>query len=197
MQVFRLFKRSIRVALVSSLVIVPAPWAWAAQCDDPEASCVEPEAFLQDDSSVVFQAAQRAIRANHDEQAKAELAKLQGGDEAWRLIAQSANALVDGDMDGARAAAQQAVEKNGDSAWAHYQLGMVAYRQNDWGTASAESARAAELNGDIAYAHYYAGLAFQKQRQSAKAAEHLQAFLQRAPDAPERQAVMAIIRTLG
>lgn len=74
---------------------------------------------------------------------------------------------------------------------------MVAYRQNDWAVATSECERATELNSDLAYAHYYAGLAFQKQRQSAKAAEHLQEFLRLAPDAPERAAVLAIIRTLG
>jgi hypothetical protein len=53
-----------------------------------------------------------------------------------------------------------------------------------------------ELKPDFAYAHYYAALANQRQRQLPKAADHFNAFLRLAPDAPERSAVLAIMRTL-
>ena len=49
--------------------------------------------------------------------------------------------------------------------------------------------KAIELKPDFAYAHYYAALAYQRQRQLPKTAEHFDAFLRLAPDAPERSAV--------
>ncbi len=69
-------------------------------------------------------------------------------------------------------------------------------KASDWGTAIAALTRAIELKPDFAYAHYYAALANQRARQLPKAAEHFDAFLRLAPDAPERQAVQAIMRTL-
>ena len=56
--------------------------------------------------------------------------------------------------------------------------------------------KAVELKPDFAYAHYYAALAYQRQRQLPKTAEHFDAFLRLAPDAPERSAVIAILRTI-
>ena len=56
--------------------------------------------------------------------------------------------------------------------------------------------KAVELKPDFAYAHYYAALAYQRQRQLPKTAEHFDAFLRLAPDAPERSAVVAILRTI-
>ena len=69
-------------------------------------------------------------------------------------------------------------------------------KANDWGTAVAGFTRAVELKPDFAYAHYYAALAYQRQRQLSKTAEHFDAFLRLAPDAPERSAVLAILRTI-
>ena len=65
-----------------------------------------------------------------------------------------------------------------------------------WGTAVAGFSRTLELKPDFAYAHYYAALAHQRQRQLPRAAEHFDAFLRLAPEAPERSAVLAIMRTL-
>jgi len=187
----RLFKRSIHFALAATLVALPFQGPIAAFGDDVTAAA-------QDDPAAAYTAAQAAIRGDQPDRAREELGRVQANpDGTWQTIGRSASLLLDGDMDGARAAAQEAVNGNGESAWAHYHLGFVAYRQNDWEVAASESERATQLNGDLAYAHYFAGLAFQKQRNSAKAAEHLQAFLRLAPDAPERSAVTAIIRTLG
>lgn len=187
----RLFKRSIHLALAATLIALPFQGPMAAFSDE--------SITAQDvDPAVAYTAAQTAIRGDQPDQAREELARVQANpDGTWQTIGRSASLLVDGDIDGARAAAQQAVDANGESPWTHYHLGFVAYRQNDWAVAASESERATQLNGDLAYAHYFAGLAFQKQRQSAKAAEHLQAFLRLAPDAPERAAVTTIIRTLG
>jgi tetratricopeptide (TPR) repeat protein len=174
----RLFKRSLPIALAAFAIVASAVPARA-----------QSDAYLE---------AQRLLRADQADAARAAAEPLAtGGDETWQLIGRSVQSLAGGDIDGARGAAQQAVERAGDSPWSHFQLCFVAYRQNDWGTAANECERATQLNGDLAYAHYFSGLAFQRQRQNAKAADHLQTFLRLAPDAPERQAILAIVRTLG
>jgi tetratricopeptide (TPR) repeat protein len=150
------------------------------------------------DHEGAYQEAQRLLRADQADAARGAAEPLaSSGDETWQLIGRSLQALASGDVDAARGTAQQAVERNGDSAWTHFQLGFVAYRQNDFPTAASECERATQINGDLAYAHYFAGLAFQRERNSAKAGDHLNTFLRLAPDAPERQAVLAIVRTLG
>ena len=63
-------------------------------------------------------------------------------------------------------------------------VGLAAGKANDWGTAVAGFTGAVELKPDFAYAHYYAALAYQRQRQLSKTAEHFDAFLRLAPDAP-------------
>lgn len=187
----RLFKWSIPLAIVTAVVLAPGT-ARAAVDDDAAIAAV------QDDPAAAYQAAQEAIRGDQIDRAREEIAKVQAnGEETWQLLGRSLQTLVDGDIGGARAIAQEAVDKNGDSPWTHFHLGFIAYRQDDWGAASGECDRATQINGDLAYAHYFAGLAFQKQRESAKAADHLRAFLQLAPEAPERDAVRIILRTLG
>ena len=76
------------------------------------------------------------------------------------------------------------------------QMGLSASKAADWGTAVSGFTKTIELKPDFAYAHYYAALAYQRQRQLSKTAEHFDAFLRLAPDAPERSAVLAILRTL-
>ena len=80
----------------------------------------------------------------------------------------------------------RAVEADGGNPFAHYQLGLSASKASDWGTAVSGFTKAIELKPDFAYAHYYAALAYQRQRQLPKTAEHFDAFLRLAPDAPER-----------
>ena len=62
--------------------------------------------------------------------------------------------------------------------------------------ANREFGRSVEIKPDFAYGHYYAGLAYQKLRQTAKMSQHLETFLRLAPEAPERAAVAAVLRTL-
>jgi tetratricopeptide (TPR) repeat protein len=99
-------------------------------------------------------------------------------------------------MDGAMDAANRATAANGDNPYAHYQIGLVANRQGNHERALEAFSRALELKPDLAYAHYYAGSASQRLRQMAKMSEHFEIFLKLAPEAPERTAVAAILRTL-
>jgi tetratricopeptide (TPR) repeat protein len=122
---------------------------------------------------------------------------LKGSDQpAWRLVGESSEAMLANDAGRAVQLARQAVEADGDNAFAHYQLGLAASKASDWGTAVSAFTRAIELKPDFAYAHYYAGLAHQRMRQLPKTAEHFDAFLRLAPDAPERAAVAAVLLTI-
>ncbi len=188
------------------LVMVAAATAWAvpAAAQRPEVQKLfqagsydeAVEAAQGADPASAYLAAQALLKLEQNDQAAAAFRQIRaGGDESWKLVAESGEALIAND--GARALdlAQQAVAA-GDTSWAEYQLGLAASKQNDFNTAVRAFNRSIELKGDFAYAHYYAALAHQRIRQLSKAAEQFEAFLRLAPDAPERQAVVAIMRTL-
>jgi len=130
-------------------------------------------------------------------EAGAEMARLRQSDQpAWRLIGESGEALIANDAGRAVDTARKETEADAGNPFAYYQLGLAASKAGDWGTAVAAFNKTLELKPDFAYAHYYAALAYQRQRQLPKTAEHFDAFLRLAPDAPERSAVVAILRTL-
>lgn len=144
-----------------------------------------------------YLAGQAHLKSGNTGAARDEFGRLQGSDnEAWRLIGQSAIQVLDNNGGGAMESARRATEIDGNNPWAHYQLGLAAAKQGDFGASAGAFERALQLKGDIAYAHYYAAQAFQKQNQLGKTAEHFEAFLNQAPEAPERVAVLAIMRTL-
>ena len=145
----------------------------------------------------MFFAAQAFARMNESGRAAEEYTRLRDiGDDSWRAIGESGALLTEGNLDGALEAAERAVAANGDNAYAHYQVGTVATRQDNFERAAEEFARAVELKSDFAYAHYYAGLAHQRLKNVPRMSEHFEAFMRLAPEAPERTAVAAILRTL-
>ena len=155
------------------------------------------EAARGGDPASTYVAAQALIKAERNDRAAAEFARLRaGGDAAWQLVGESGEALVSGDAGRAVELARKATDADGNNALAHYQLGLSASRANDWGTAESAFARTVQLKPDFAYAHYYKALVHQRLRQLPKSAEHFEAFLRLAPDAPERSAVLAIMKTL-
>ena len=155
------------------------------------------EAARDGDPASTFLAAQSLMKLDRNDRAVAELTRLRASDNAaWRLIGESGEAIVGNDGGRAIDLARRAIEADGGNPFAHYQLGLAASKASDWGTSASGFTRAIELKPDLAYAHYYAALAYQRQRQLPKAAEHFDAFLRLAPDAPERGAVVAILRTI-
>ena len=155
------------------------------------------DAARDGDPASTYLAAQALIKLERSDRAVAELTRLRASENAaWRLVAESAEALVNNDAGRAVDVARRAIEADGANPFAQYQLGLAAGKANDWGTAVAAFTRAVELKPDFAYAHYYAALSYQRQRQLSKTAEHFDAFLRLAPDAPERSAVLAILRTI-
>ncbi len=155
------------------------------------------DAARDGDPASTYLAAQALIKLARTDRAMAELTRLRASDQpGWRLVAESGEALLANDGGRALELARRAVEADAGNPFAHYQLGLSAGKANDWGTAAAAFTRAIELKPDFAYAHYYAALAYQRLRQLSKTAEHFDAFLRLAPDAPERSAVLAILRTI-
>jgi tetratricopeptide (TPR) repeat protein len=155
------------------------------------------EAARDADPASTFLAAQSLLKLDRTDRAVAEMTRLRASDNpSWRAIGESGEALAANDAGRAIELARRAVEADGGNPFAHYQLGLSASKASDWGTAVAGFTKAVELKPDFAYGHYYAALAYQRQRQLPKTAEHFDAFLRLAPDAPERSAVVAILRTI-
>jgi tetratricopeptide (TPR) repeat protein len=155
------------------------------------------EAARDADPASTYIAAQSLVKLERTDRATAELTRLRASDQpSWRLIGESGEAVIANDAGRAVDLARRAIEAEEGNAFAHYQLGMSAAKAADWGTAVAGFTKAVQLKPDFAYAHYYAAQAYQRQRQLPKAAEHFDAFLRLAPDAPERSAVVAILRTI-
>jgi tetratricopeptide (TPR) repeat protein len=197
----RHLNRSIAAALALAMLAAPA----AAQPLSVQAllergayeEAVQRAEEDRGNSETTYLAAQALSRMNHKDRAAEEYSRLrETGDESWKAIGESGALLAEGNLVGAWSAAQQAVAANGDNPYAHYQLGTVATRQNNFRSAADAFARATELKPDLAYAHYYAGLAQQRLKNIARMSEHFEAFMRLAPEAPERTAVAAILRTL-
>jgi tetratricopeptide (TPR) repeat protein len=196
--------RNRSILAVAAILAVYGSSVWAAE-QKPEVQRLfqsgayeqAVEAARDADPASIFLAAQALIKLQRNDGAAAEMARLRASDDAaWRLVGESGEALLANDAGRAVELARRAVDADAGNPFAHYQLGLAAIKTSDWGTAVAGFSRAAELKPDLAYAHYYAALSHQRQRQLPKAAEHFDQFLRLAPDAPERSAVLAIMRTL-
>ena len=135
-------------------------------------------------------------KLDQNDQAKEAFNRLSGAGDAWNAVGESARAQIDGNLDGALDAATRAVAQGGDVAAAHYQLGLVQEARGDNGTAANAFARAAEIDPQMAYAHYMAGMSFYKAKRVDKMANYFENFLKLAPNAPERPAVLSILKTL-
>jgi tetratricopeptide (TPR) repeat protein len=93
-------------------------------------------------------------------------------------------------------AARKGVQHGADLAQAHYQLGLVHDARSEHADAANAFARAAELQPQMAYAQYMAGMSFYKAKRVDKMAVYFENFLKLAPMAPERPAVMSIMKTI-
>ena len=144
-----------------------------------------------------YLAAQSFLKLDQPDNAKRELARLlRLDDDAWALVGRSATALIDGDVDRALEAANQAAATAPNAFFPHYQLGLVDAERQEWPGAAEAFERASQIDSTFAYAHYYAGLAYSKIKRVDRTAAHFETFLKLAPKAPERPAVESIMRTL-
>lgn len=149
------------------------------------------------DPADTYLAAQSFLKLDQADKARSELMRLQDVNaEGWRMVGQSAMALIAGNINQAAQAAEQAVAAAPDSFFPQYQLGLVRAERQDWPAAAEAFQRASEIDPRFAYAHYYGGLAYSKINRIDRTATHFEAFLKLAPKAPERAAVESIMRTL-
>ena len=203
MSVFRYIQRSFLTA-VAFAVAVPVA---AAQDPPPTVQkllergdlneAVQRAEGERENPESTFFAAQAFAKMSDTGRTAEEYGRLRAvEDDAWRAIGESGVLLAQGDTAGAEQAARRAIDANGDNPYAHYQLGLVANRQSNFKQALDAFTNAIQRKPDLAYAHYYAGTASQRLKQIAKMSEHFELFLKLAPDAPERTAVAAILRTL-
>jgi tetratricopeptide (TPR) repeat protein len=205
MPVLCTLERSVRLTVaVAASAVLALPLAVGADGQSPDVQRLFQAGSYDEavdkasggDPATLYVAALARLRQDRVADAHALFGQVKSRGQDWSLIGDSGEALAGGD--GARALdlARRATESNRDNPWAYYQLGLAASKQNDFSSAAAAFTRSIELNNDFAYAHYYAALAHQRLRQLAKSAERFDAFLHLAPDAPEKQAVQAILRTL-
>jgi len=118
--------------------------------------------------------------------------------DPWHFIGQSATSLNQAPkkIDEAVAAARKAVELAPQNVHAQYQLGLALGNQRDYAGAAQAFEKATEIDPAHAYAHYHAGLSYYQVKRIDQVARHFEAFLQLAPEAPERGQVMSIMRTI-
>ena len=151
-----------------------------------------------EEPAVVYTTAQSHQKLGATDQARERYGALavRGEDDPWHFIGLSAQQLLDDNVDGAQDSAQQAIARDGGLPEAHYQLGLVLAKREDWGAAADAFDRAADLNPALAYAHYYGGLMQYRAGRPDRMANHFEAFLRLAPEAPERPEVLQIMRTV-
>lgn len=116
--------------------------------------------------------------------------------DPWHMVGLSGLQMLDHDLVGAVASARQAVALSTTLPDAHYHLGLALGQQMLFSEAAAAFDLAAMLAPSHAYAHYYAGLMFSRINRVDRMANHFERFLKLAPEAPERPAVLQIMRTV-
>jgi len=115
--------------------------------------------------------------------------------DPWHFVGLSGRQLVEGNIEGAVASAQQAVATAPDLPSSHFQLGLALARQQQWAEAAAAFDAARDRQPDNAYAYYYGGMMHYRANRVDEMAVHFDQFLKIAPEAPERPEVLAIMRT--
>lgn len=161
------------------------------------ARVAEERAAGQDALESTFLAAQAAHRLHDTGRTIEEYERIAASpNPAWAALGRAGAALERDDVDAAQAAATEAVQLEAGLGFAHYTLGLVYARRGSHEAAAQSFARAAERMPSFAYAHYYAGLSFQRVRNLNRTASHFEQFLQLAPEAPERAAVLAVLRSI-
>jgi tetratricopeptide (TPR) repeat protein len=144
-----------------------------------------------------YLAGQILLKGNQNDNARSEFESLaQEGDHVWRLIGESAIAVLDNNNERALETATEAANMSPGQFEAQYQLGYVKARLGDWAGSVEALERAIQINPTFAYAYYNAGQAYSRINRVDLTAERFERFLKLAPGAPERAAVESLMRTL-
>lgn len=140
-----------------------------------------------------------ALRMKPPDEARARalFETLVGSEEdAWTFIGRSALAAMAHEGPAAVEAAQRAAALDPSLVFAHYQLGLAQAEAKNWPAAGAAFEKAASLQPTFAYAHYGAGMASYQTKRIDRMAAFFDRFLKLAPEAPERPAIEALLRTV-
>ena len=144
-----------------------------------------------------YLAGQILLKASQNDNARREFESLaQSADGPWKLIGESAIAVLDNNNPRALEAATQAAAMSPDQFEVQFQLGTVKARLDDWAGSAEALERATQINPTFAYAHYHAGQAYSRINRIDRTAEYFERFLRLAPEAPERAGVESLMRTL-
>lgn len=133
-----------------------------------------------------------------------------GGEETdyWTFIGRSAIAILGGVSDDpdvepaepdpaqAVADARQAVELAPEAFFAQYHLGFTLAETKDYAGAVAAFDRAMRANPTFAYTYYYAGYSHYQLKRVDRMANNFERFIKLAPEAPERPAIQALMRSI-
>jgi len=131
-------------------------------------------------------------------------------DNYWTFIGRSAMAMLGGDApadqpdavpvapDPAQAVAdaRRAAELAPDAFFAQYHLGFTLAETKDYLAAVAAFDQAMKLNPTFAYTYYYAGYSQYQVKRVDRMANDFERFLKLAPEAPERPAIQALMRSI-
>jgi len=142
--------------------------------------------------------AARRLSPPDEEQARNWFARL-GGDETdyWTFIGRSANATTGEEAAAERLAlARQAVQLSPEAFFAQYHLGFVLAESKAYAEAAAVLDKAVTIDPTFAYASYYAGFSHYQSKRVDRMANHFERFLKLAPEAPERPAIQALMRSI-
>lgn len=192
------------LALTCAVVLATPAWAQPAPADEDIQKLFDAGRYQEvvektpPDAPPEAQYRKGLARRKIDQhgEAKEDFGRLSGGGEAWSAVGESARALIDGNLDGALEAARKGVQHGAELAQAHYQLGLVHDARSEHADAANAFARAAELQPQMAYAHYMSGMSFYKAKRVDRMAVYFENFLKLAPQAPERPAVLSIMKTV-
>ena len=146
---------------------------------------------------VQYLTAQSYAKLNDGDGAKRTYQRLaESGAGPWASIGKSAVLLMDKQLDQSLESANQAVSAGDSLPEAHYQRGIVLMSKMEYGEAAGAFTKATQLDPTFAGAHYYAGLANYRAKRIDLMTNNFEAFVKLAPNAPERQEVEAILRTV-
>jgi tetratricopeptide (TPR) repeat protein len=103
---------------------------------------------------------------------------------------------VNGDTGQAIADGRKAVQLAPGNFYAQYQLGLAYAEAKDYRNGATTLEKATTMNPSFAYAQYYAGMEYYQLKRIDKMAVFFERFLKLAPNAPERPAIEALMRSI-
>lgn len=195
-------KKRWTVLLTAIVLAVPA---WAVNVDQGVAEYhkhqfAKAEGSLRgapaDDARGQIFLARTLAAAKKPAEAKAALdtAREAGASEAQVKTAQAAIAIEERKVAEAEKLLDEAIAADPEYADAYHFRGQTRLSKKDFQGAAADLEKAIALDPTQPYHHYYAGMAYNGLKRPDKMVEHLQIYAKMAPDSPDADKVMSLLR---